>query len=58
MLRLTEGHTQRGWGGSQILPQGLCMCFLSATLSPDIHIAPAFRSLLKFHLLSEAFPDH
>lgn len=36
VLWLTEGHTQRGWGGSQILPQGLCMCFLCLQHSPQI----------------------
>ena len=50
VLPLTEGHTQRGCRGSQVLPQGLCMCFLylSATFSLDIHLAPTFRSLPNF----------
>ena len=50
VLPLTEGHTQRGCRGSQVLPQGLCMCFLylSAKFSPDIHMAPTFRSLPNF----------
>lgn len=43
-------------------PQGLCICFLLCmeTLPPDIHMTfflTAFRSLLKSHFLSEAFPE-
>lgn len=57
VLPLTEGHNQRDWGGSQVLSHGLGACFLSiCDTSPDMHIAPSFRSSYKCHLLREAFP--
>lgn len=39
---LTEGHNQRDWEGSQVLPQGICVCFLSiCDTFPDMHISPS-----------------